>query len=114
MNNIHVIYGVGQYGDYKSVADAQKDIGFIVPTARGYHWNEAGEMVQLDGHWYWLEDNPRWNGEYYSDCWRYKDADGLNRDGDETYTITPVYMGEGEPDEDGDYASYETIGYLVD
>lgn len=37
-----------------------------------------------------------WNGEYFS----------LERD---KYNVFPVYKGVGEPDEDGDYISYDLI-----
>lgn len=37
-----------------------------------------------------------WNGEYFS----------LERD---KYNVFPIYKGVGEPDEDGEYVSYELI-----
>ena len=74
-------------------------------------WNDSNlEMVKLNNEWYLLDG---WNGERYTKCWKYSDRHGKNRSDNELYDLTPVQVGEGDPDDDGDYLQYETIGYEI-
>lgn len=74
-------------------------------------WNDSNlEMVKLNNKWYLLDG---WNGERYTECWKYSDRYGKNRADNELYDLTPVQVGEGEPDENGDYMGYRTVGYIV-
>lgn len=109
---IFVICGA-KNGYYESIEDARKDMDFCVVEDRERQWENCGDMVKLNGEWYFLPDYRGWNGEVYGDCSKYKDRYGLNIADNETYEITPVYMGEGEPGEDGYYDSCEIIGYVV-
>lgn len=77
----------------------------------GRFWNDRNlEMVKLSGEWYLLAG---WNGWTYTDCGKYKDSDGKISAGDELYQLTPAQVGEGEPDEDGDYSQYRIVGYEI-
>lgn len=65
-------------------------------------WNSSSiEMVKLNGEWYCLDG---WNGELFTECWKYKDRRGFDRADDETYFIRPVY--EEVSDDD-----FEIVGY---
>lgn len=69
-------------------------------------------MVKIGGDWYLIGDN--WNGEYYiSEKWKFTKKDGFKIKDSHQFCIIPVYVGEGEPDEDGDYMGYEIIGYTI-
>lgn len=97
------------YVGYEKVTPGQFEE--IEDTAR--FWNDDNlEMVKLSGEWYLLDG---WNGCSYTECYKYKDRDGLKKaDDPNMYDLTPAVVGEGDPDEDGDYMSYETIGYRID
>lgn len=109
---IFVICGA-KNGYYESIEDARKDMNFFTIEDREKHWGCCGDMVKLNGEWFFLPDYRGWNGEAYGNCSKYEDCYGLNIVENGAYEITPVYMGEGEPDEDGDYGSYDVIGYVV-
>ena len=96
------------YVGYEKVTPGQFEE--IEDTAR--FWNDDNlEMVKLSGEWYLLDG---WNGCSYTECYKYKDRDGLKKaDDPNMYDLTPAVVGESEPDEDGDYMSYETIGYEI-
>lgn len=77
-------------------------------------WNDRNrnlEMVKISGEWYLLDG---WNGWTYTNCWKCTGRDGLHRADNDLYQLTPAQVGIGEPDEDGDYPQYETVGYKVE
>lgn len=74
-------------------------------------WNDSNlEMVKLNNEWYLLDG---WNGCSYTECWKCSDRYGKNRADNELYDLTPAVVGDGEPDSDGDYQQYKTIGYEI-
>lgn len=94
---------------YESLEQAAKELGFVILADTDIFWNDDNiNMVKLGDDWYCLN---QWNGEVYYNCWKYKDSKGTEPLGTENYTLCPAYIGEGEPDEDGEYASYEVVGY---
>ena len=94
---------------YESLEQAAKELGFVILADADIFWNDdIIKMVKLGDDWYCLN---QWNGEVYYNCWRYKDRKGTEPLGTENYTLCPAYIGKGEPDEDGEYASYEVVGY---
>lgn len=87
-------------GDFEKIED---ESGF---------WNDKFiKTVKLAGDWYILDG---WNGEAYTKCWKCTDYSGLHRADNDLYQLTPAQVGNGEPDEDGDYPQYETIGYKIE
>jgi hypothetical protein len=74
----------------------------------GTFWNSSDiEMVKLDGSWYTLDG---WNGEKYTDCYRYADRKGMGRVDEEVYTIHPEYSQVGDPEDE----QYEITGYEIE
>lgn len=67
-------------------------------------------VLAEDGNFYAYESDERWNGEYYKG-WKSSKLGCEIEKG--TWNIKPVYKGVGEPDEEGDYESYEEVGYEI-
>lgn len=85
---------------------------FFKTEDAGRFWNNREfEMVKLAGEWYLLAG---WNGWTYTNCYKHKDRDGKNRADNDLYQLTPAQVGAGEPDGDGDYPQYETVGYKIE
>ena len=78
-----------------------------------YNRNEQYEMVKLGGDWYGPFSYLEWNGWHYGPVKRYKTPTDFEPISKEKYTIEPIQRPIGNPDEDGEYQEYETIGYKI-
>ena len=61
----------------------------------GVLWNnDEISIAEVDGDLYALYG---WNGEAFTNCWKVKDVDGLDKVDEETsYTIKPIYRQTGK------------------
>lgn len=109
-NRVFISCGTLKDGKYfKSVEEAKKKLGFCTPKGDVFSL-AMGEMVKLNEDWYVLDG---WDGEAYCRCYRLKDLVTFGDLNKHNYKIYLVFQGLGEPAEDGDFASYEIIGYKV-
>lgn len=73
----------------------------------GNLWNNKNFIIISNGRKFYVLNKNCWNGESYSDCWEVTDNKGLEKVGETTYTITPIYK---EINED----EFEIVNYKVD
>lgn len=71
------------------------------------------EMIKLDGLWYGPVTDRHWNGEHYGPVQAYKEANDIEPIDNDKYTLEPIQIPVGEPDEDGEYDGFEIIGYRI-
>ncbi|MBQ4542320.1 MAG: hypothetical protein IJA23_05685 [Clostridia bacterium] len=78
----------------------------------GVGWNFP---VISNGEEFYVVNEKEWNGEFYFNCWKCENEIGeFNPEFDNNkYHIKEVCQGVGEPDEDGDYDSYEVVDYEI-
>lgn len=72
----------------------------------GNLWNNKNFTIISNGIKFYVLNENYWNGESYSDCWEVADNKGLEKIGETTYTITPVYK---EINED----EFEIVDYTI-
>lgn len=70
-------------------------------------------MIKLDGLWYGPVTDLHWNGEHYGPVQAYKEANDIEPIDNDKYTLEPIQVPVGEPDEDGEYDGFEIIGYRI-
>lgn len=72
----------------------------------GNLWNNKNFIIISNSVKFYVLNANCWNGESYSDCWEVADNKGLERVGETTYIITPVYQ---ELNED----EFEVVDYKI-
>jgi hypothetical protein len=72
--------------------------------------NFNGNPIISDGIDKFVINENDFNGEIYR-AWKYGEELGYDPNDNYAYSFKPIYQGIGEPDEDGDYISYDIIGY---
>ena len=88
-------------------SNLNEDISNSTFTEVGNLWNNKAFSIISDGQRFYVLNDNSWNGESYNDCWEVADNQGLEKIGNITYTITPVYK---ETNDD----NFEIIDYIVE
>lgn len=78
-----------------------------------FNKREQYEMIKLDGLWYGPVTDRNWSGEDYGPVYAYKNAGDFDPVDKTKYSIEPVEVPVGDPDEDGEFSDFETIGYII-
>lgn len=78
-----------------------------------FNKREQYEMIKLDGLWYGPVTDRHWNGEHYGPVQAYKEANDIEPIDNDKYTLEPIQVPVGEPDEDGEYDEFKVVGYRI-